>query len=133
MEFQKCARCKKRQAVVFITRLENDAKINEGLCLVCARQLGIKPVEDMLKRMGMSEEDIENMSGEMGELFGTMPDMALEPQEENAIDGGAPAIDFQKIFSGLGLSLNQNPQKKQEKDSRRKEQPKANEKKILSA
>ena len=134
MEFQKCARCKKRQAVVFITRLENDAKINEGLCLICARQLGIKPVEDMLKRMGMSEEDIENMSGEMGELFGTSaPDMALEAQEDNAIDGGAPAIDFQKIFSGLGLSLGQNQPKRQEKDPRRKEQPKADGKKILSA
>ena len=133
MEFQKCARCKKRQAVVFITRLENDAKINEGLCLVCARQLGIKPVEDMLKRMGMSEEDIENMSGEMGELFGTSGDMALEVQDENAIDGGAPAIDFHKIFSGLGLSLGQNPPKRQEKDTRRKEQPKQDGKKILSA
>jgi len=132
MEFQKCARCKKRQAVVFITRLENDNKINEGLCLVCARQLGIKPVEDMLKRMGMSDEDIENMSGEMSELFGTSPEMALEPHEENAIDGGAPAIDFQKIFSGLGLSLNGNT-KRSEKDSKRGEPSKKDAKKILSA
>ena len=132
MEFQKCARCKKRQAVVFITRLENDSKINEGLCLVCARQLGIKPVEDMLKKMGMSEEDIENMSGEMGELFGTLPDMALEAQDENAIDGGAPAIDFQKIFSGLGLSLGGN-MKRPEKDGKRKDAPKADTKKILTA
>ena len=132
MEFQKCARCKKRQAVVFITRLENDNKINEGLCLVCARQLGIKPVEDMLKRMGMSDEDIENMSGEMSELFGTSPEMALEPHEENAIDGGAPAIDFQKIFSGLGLSLNGNT-KRSEKDSKRAEPSKKDAKKILSA
>ena len=132
MEFQKCARCKKRQAVVFITRLENDSKINEGLCIVCAKQLGIKPVEDMLKRMGMSEEDIENMSGEMGELFGTSADMALEAQDENGIDGGAPAIDFQKIFSGLGLSLGPNP-KKQGKETKTKTPPKDESKKILSA
>ena len=133
MELQKCARCKKRQAVVFITRLENDSKINEGLCLVCARALGIKPVEDMLKRMGMSEEDIENMSGEMSELFGGA-DMALEPQDENAIDGGAPAIDFQKIFSGLGLSLNQNPKKSSDKEQKqRKDAPKNDTKKILTA
>lgn len=132
MEFQKCARCKKRQAVVFITRLENDSKINEGLCIVCAKQLGIKPVEDMLKRMGMSEEDIENMSGEMSELFGTSPDTALEAQEENGIDGGAPAIDFQKIFSGLGLSLGANP-KKPGKDQKHKDAPKPDNKKILSA
>ncbi len=132
MEFQKCARCNKRQAAVFITRLENGNKINEGLCLVCARQLGIKPVEDMLKRMGMTEEDIENMSGEMGELFGTATDMALEPQEDNAIDGGAPAIDFQKIFSGLGLSLGQNNGKRKEKDSKQKDAPKNESKKILN-
>ena len=132
MELQKCARCKKRQAVVFITRLENDSKINEGLCIVCARQLGIKPVEDMLKRMGMSEEDIENMSGEMGELFGTASDMALEAQEENSVDGGAPAIDFQKLFSGFGLSLGANP-KKSGKEQKHKDVPKADNKKILSA
>ena len=131
MELQKCARCKRRQAVVFITRLENDKKINEGLCLVCAKQLGIKPVEDMLKRMGMTEEDIENMSGEMSELFGGA-DMALEAQDENAVDGGAPAIDFQKIFSGLGLSLGGNV-KRPEKDGKRKDAPKNDSKKILSA
>ena len=132
MELQKCARCKKRQAVVFITRLENDSKINEGLCLVCAKQLGIKPVEDMLKRMGMTEEDIENMSGEMSELFGASSDMALEAQDENSVDGGAPAIDFQKIFSGLGLSLGANPGKAG-KEQKRKEPPKNDTKKILRA
>ena len=131
MELQKCARCKRRQAVVFITRLENDNKINEGLCLVCAKQLGIKPVEDMLKRMGMTEEDIENMSGEMSELFGGA-DMALEAQDDNAVDGGAPAIDFQKIFSGLGLSLGGNV-KRPEKDAKRKDAPKNDSKKILTA
>ncbi|MBE6644434.1 MAG: ATP-dependent Clp protease ATP-binding subunit [Ruminococcaceae bacterium] len=133
MEFQRCARCKKRQAVVFITRLENDAKINEGLCLICAKQLGIKPIDDMLKKMGMSEEDIENMAGEMSDLFGTNPDMSLEAQDENSVDGGAPAIDFQKIFSGLGLSLGQTP-KKQGKDSKKSKEAEKNEnKKILSA
>ena len=132
MELQKCARCKKRPAVVFITRLENDNKINEGLCLVCAKQLNIKPVEDMLKRMGMTEDDIENMSGEMSELFGGA-DMALEAQDDNnAVDGGAPAIDFQKIFSGLGLSVGGAP-KRSEKDSKKKEAPKNDSKKILNA
>ena len=132
MEFQKCARCKTRPAVVFITRLENENKINEGLCIICAKQLGIKPVDDILKRMGMTESDIENMSGEMSELFGTPDDMALDVQEENAIDGGAPAIDFQKIFSGLGFSLGANP-KKSGKDKKIKETSKNDSKKILSA
>jgi ATP-dependent Clp protease ATP-binding subunit ClpA len=131
MELQKCAKCKKRQAVVFITRLENNSKINEGLCLICARELGIKPVDDMLKRMGMTEEDIENMSGEMSELFGAA-DMALEAQGENDIDGGAPAIDFQKIFSGLGFPMEQG-KKKNEKQGKNKESKKEDSRKILTA
>ena len=133
MELQRCARCKKRQAVVFITRLENDAKINEGLCLVCAKQLGIKPIDDMLKKMGLSEEDIENMAGEMSELFGANPDMSLMPQDENAIDGGAPALDFNKIFSGLGLSVNPGAKRSDKENKKGKEPPKNEDKKILSA
>ena len=134
MELQKCARCKKRPAAVYITKIENDNKINEGLCLVCARELGIKPVEDLLKRMGMSEEDIENMSGEMGALFGGEDDMALEPSADG-IDGGAPAIDFQKLFSGFGFPMPpmQGGQNKGKGGSKKKEQPKKEDtRKILS-
>ncbi len=132
MEFQKCVRCNKRPAAVFITRLENNNKINEGLCLVCARQLGIKPVDDMLKRMGMSDEDIENMSGEMSDLFGGN-DMALEQQGETSSDGGAPAIDFQKILSGLGIPIDPSNQKGNNKDKKHKQEVKADNRKILSA
>ncbi len=92
MEIQKCARCQKRPAVVFITRLEGGKTVNEGLCLVCAKELGIKPINDILKKMGVSDEDIENMSGEMEGL--------IEAVSEDS-DGGAPAIDFPKIFSDM--------------------------------
>ena len=54
-----CARCKKNIAVVFITRLENNSTVNEGLCLRCAKDLGIKPVDDMMQKMGLSDEDLE--------------------------------------------------------------------------
>ncbi|MBE6937073.1 MAG: ATP-dependent Clp protease ATP-binding subunit [Ruminococcaceae bacterium] len=60
-----CARCKKNIASVFITRLENGETKNEGICLKCARELGIKPVSDMMEKMGISEDDLENMSKEM--------------------------------------------------------------------
>ena len=56
-----CSRCHKRIAVVFMTRIENGETKQEGLCLVCARSLGIKPVNDMLEKMGISEEDIERI------------------------------------------------------------------------
>ena len=69
-----CSRCKKNVAVIFITKIENGVSTNEGLCLKCAKELGIKQVDDMVKQMGISDEDIENMSGEMMSLMGGNPD-----------------------------------------------------------
>ena len=84
-----CARCHKRIAVVFITRLENNQTINEGLCLQCARELGIKPVNDMLKKMGISEEDFDRMSEDMRNIFDNLPD-AVSDASADTEDGGAP-------------------------------------------
>ena len=53
-----CSKCKKNLAVVFITKIENGETINEGYCLKCAKELGIKPVDDMISRMGLSDEDL---------------------------------------------------------------------------
>jgi len=100
MDIQRCVKCNVRPAVVFITRLDNGKSVNEGLCLVCARELGIKPVDDILKKMGMSEEDINNMSEEIDGIINANPDNLPEAAEDN---GGAPAIDFKKLFSGFGL------------------------------
>ena len=130
MEMQKCARCKKRPAVVFITRMEDDKTYNEGLCLVCAKELGIKPVDDILKNMGMSDEDIENMSGEIDGML-----TAVEPAGEGDVtDGGAPAVDFQKLFSGFGLPFGGGMQRKQKGgESKGKKQEKEDTKKLLRA
>ena len=54
-----CSRCKKNVAVVFITKIENGQTVNEGLCLKCAKELGIKPVNDMMSNMGISDEELE--------------------------------------------------------------------------
>ena len=54
-----CARCKKRPATVYIMKLENGEQKQEGLCLVCAKELGIKPVNDIMKKMGISDEELE--------------------------------------------------------------------------
>ena len=56
-----CARCKKRPATVYIMKIENNEQKQEGLCLVCARELGIKPVDDIMKRMGISDDEHERM------------------------------------------------------------------------
>ena len=131
MEFQKCARCGKRPAVVFITRMENNNTFNEGLCLVCAKELGIKPVDDILKKMGMSDEDVENMSGEVEGMLEAVADTDVE----SANDGGAPAIDFKKLFPNFGFpfGMQQNGEKKQKSEGQNKKQPKQDEsKKLLS-
>ena len=101
MKLPICARCKKRPAAVFITKNENGKQVSEGICFVCAHELGVKPLDNMLKQMGMSEETIESMSGELEEA---MADMAENlPDATDNEDGGAPAIDFGTLFSSFGF------------------------------
>ncbi len=99
-----CVRCKKRPASVFITKNENGKVINEGLCFVCAQEMGVKPLDNMLKQMGMSQETIESMSGELEEAMAEMSENMPDTADEN---GGALAIDFQKFLSGIGLGAGQ--------------------------
>ncbi|MCD7773100.1 MAG: ATP-dependent Clp protease ATP-binding subunit [Ruminococcus sp.] len=63
-----CTRCKKRPAAVFITSMNGQEKKNEGLCLVCARELGISQVDDYMKSMGMSDDDLEMLTNQMEEV-----------------------------------------------------------------
>ena len=65
-----CSRCHKNVAVIFISKLEGGETKNEGLCLKCARDLGIKPIDDMMKKMGISDEDLDNLTNEMMSAFG---------------------------------------------------------------
>ncbi len=128
---QMCARCHKRVAVVFITKLENNQTINEGLCLKCARELGIKPVNDMLDKMGISEEDFDRMSEDMKSMFDNIPDGAMIEGEGE--DGGAPAIELPKIFQNLGFGALANSNNDTAKSKEGKKSEKGNPKrKFLS-
>ena len=69
-----CSRCKKNLAVIFITKIDGGKTVNEGLCLKCAKEMGIKPVDDMIERMGLSEDDLENLNGEMTEAMNGLED-----------------------------------------------------------
>ena len=60
-----CSRCKKNIATVFITRMEGDKTVNEGLCLKCAKNLGLPQVNDMMQRMGITDDDLDNLNNEM--------------------------------------------------------------------
>ncbi|MBQ1675418.1 MAG: ATP-dependent Clp protease ATP-binding subunit, partial [Oscillospiraceae bacterium] len=82
-----CSRCKKNVAVVFISRMnEKNEMVNEGLCLSCAAKLGLPQVEDMMKRMGITPDDLENLNSEMLQAFGGAEEMEDLPEEEPGDD-----------------------------------------------
>ncbi len=86
--------------MVFITRVENEKKTGEGICLVCASELGIKPVNDMLKNMGMSEEEIGNISeeidGMMESIGANLPDVA--EGTDAPVEGHVPTLNLGELF-----------------------------------
>ena len=83
-----CSRCNKNVAVIFITKLEGGQTKNEGLCLKCARELGIKPIDDMMKKMGITDEELDNLTNEMMSAFGGAEGMeGLMPQPDGNSDG----------------------------------------------
>ncbi|MBQ8203858.1 MAG: ATP-dependent Clp protease ATP-binding subunit [Clostridia bacterium] len=97
-----CSKCKKRPAVVFISNPATPNSEPEGLCLMCAKDLGIKPVDDMLKSMNVTDEDIEMMSNQFIEMMSpeSMDDESLN--DETFDLGTAPAIPFLKNMFGMG-------------------------------
>ena len=97
-----CSRCNKNVAVIFITKIENGRTSNEGLCLKCAKDLGIKQVDDMVKQMGISDEDLENLSGEMMSMLGGNPNPDPDAPEEDDVDGKTATFPFlSRLFGGL--------------------------------
>ena len=69
-----CIRCQKRPAIIFIQRMENGQMKQEGYCLHCARELHIKPVDDLMKQFGMSEQDLDNMENRMESMMEELGD-----------------------------------------------------------
>ena len=100
-----CSRCKKRPAVVFVANAADTNSEPDGLCLVCAKELGIKPIDDMLKKMNITDDDIELMSDQFMDLMspdgGDIDDESLN---DDTFDlGTAPAIPLMnKIFGFSG-------------------------------
>lgn len=87
-----CSRCHKNVAVVFITKVENGETKNEGLCLKCARELHIKPVDDVISKMGISDEDLDSLSNEMMEALGGAEGlMDIENGDSDSDDDGKTA------------------------------------------
>ena len=101
-----CSRCKKNVAVVFISRTnEKNETVNEGLCLKCAAQLGLPQVEDMMKRMGISPDDLEGLNNEMMQAFGGAEEMSDLPEGDGDDDeesGKTATFPFLNRLFGSG-------------------------------
>ena len=87
MQATLCSRCGKNPAVVFITKIEKGETRSEGLCLKCARELHIKPVDDILTKMGISDEDLDSLSGEMMNALNGAEELLSLSDEASRDDG----------------------------------------------
>ena len=121
MDNRMCCKCHKRIAMVFMTKIENGETVQEGYCIKCAKSLGLKPVDDMLSKIGISEEDIDRMSGDIENMIGSM----LPAESDDGEDGGAPAIDLPAFFQNLGFPMRPSGKKAEKsKDNAQKSAPK---------
>ena len=100
-----CSRCKKNIAVVFISRMDGDKTVNEGLCLKCAKEMGLPQVDDMMKRMGISDEDLDTLNNEMLQAMSGVENIEDLPGGEDAgeeeEEGKTATFPFlNRLFSG---------------------------------
>ena len=126
-----CSKCKKNVAVVFISRMnEKGEPVNEGLCLKCAAQLGLPQVEDMMKRMGITPDDLENLNSEMMQAFGGAEELGDVAQanedgdDEDEESGKTATFPFlNRLFGGSNppAEKGETPQRETGKESRKGE------------
>lgn len=123
-----CSKCKKRMAVVFMSKLEGDKQVNEGLCLTCAKEMGVPQIDSMMENMGISDNDIENMNDQL--------ELLMDGQDFEM--GGAGTLNpfLQNIFgqtSDKDKGVSSNKTKKDNKDNKEnnKKSQNKNKKKFL--
>ncbi len=110
-----CSKCKKNVAVIFVTKIENSKTLSEGYCLKCAKELGIKPVDDIMKRMGISDEDLEGLSNEMMDAFNGMEglmatDRGQDEEEDEDEEAESQTATFPFLNKLFGNNERQEPQ-----------------------
>ena len=139
-----CAKCKKNPAVFFITKMENGKTTSEGLCLSCAKELGIAPINQMIDNFGVSDEELENINNQMSEFMESMegmPGMDGDLSEMlGQISGGeddeggaatAPLDAFKDFFNNLGSNSNSDESTEENKKSKDKKHSKKKQKKTM--
>ena len=108
MQPKMCTKCKKNIAVVFITKIENGVTLNEGYCLRCARGLGIPQIDQAVRQMGISEEDLDLLSDEMSNMFGQRDDS--DDVDDDEIDSQTATFPLLNQLFGGNMPMPQMPQ-----------------------
>ena len=126
MQPKMCAKCKKNIAVVFITKIENGVTLNEGYYLKCARSLGIPQIDQAVKQMGISEEDLDMLSDEMSSMFGQKDDS--EDHDDDEIDSQTATFPLLNQLFGGSNNMPAQPQRPQKKEEAKEEGKKKNKK-----
>ncbi len=122
-----CSRCNKNVAVIFIQKMENGENKTEGLCLSCAKELGIKPVDDMIQKMGLTDDDVKDLTDEMMSAFGGAEEGVADQDDDDDSDGDegrtATFPFLSKLFGGAaaeGKAKDPEPPAGKEKDEAHK-------------
>ena len=135
MQPKMCAKCKKNIAVVFITKIENGVTLNEGYCLKCARSLGIPQIDQAVRQMGISEEDLDLLSDEMSSMFGQKDDS--DDHDDDEIDSQTATFPLLNQLFGGGSNLPAQPQRpaprKEEQKDKEPEKKKNKKHKVLDS
>ncbi|MBQ4605541.1 MAG: ATP-dependent Clp protease ATP-binding subunit, partial [Clostridia bacterium] len=125
-----CARCHKRVAVIFLTRMENGETKSEGLCLKCAKELGIKPPDDMFAQTGLDDEAIERLNGEMDAFMESMNEGGMTPAGDEP-QTRTPFLNFEKLMNQGERNQNGAAGEKKEPRKKRAEKEEDKEPKFL--
>ena len=99
MQPKMCSKCKKNVAVIFISKVENGVTMNEGYCIKCARSLGIPQIDQAVKQMGISDEDLDMISDEMSSMFGQLEGPEGEEDEVDSQTATFPLMN--QLFGNL--------------------------------
>ena len=126
-----CSKCKQRPAVIFITKMEGDKTINEGLCIKCAMEMNIGPIKQMMENMGISEDELDDMSEQMEQMMESMgDDFQL---------GGASTFPFMQNMGMMPMNSSDESSndsdvnnKKTQKKDKKKQGTKNDKRKMLS-
>lgn len=151
MHMPLCSRCHKNVAVVFISKMEEGGASNEGYCLKCAKELGLKPIDGLMRQMGITEDDLDQITDEMTNMHSLinpddedaddadlMPDEESDNPDDDSFDfGGTHTFPFlDKLFSGsdnAGASGEETGTDTHDKEEARRKKKEAKKRKNLSA